>query len=39
MFTSKFGLFDKGYLLHLKHKYHIDTAAQVLYRDLMTAFV
>ena len=29
--ANKFYLFDIGCLLHLKHKYHIDSAAWVLY--------
>ena len=39
VFASKFQLFDKGYLLHLKHKYRIDATAQVSYKSLMAALI
>ena len=32
-------IFDIGYLLHLKHKYYIDSIAWVLYRELGAALV
>ena len=39
VFASKIQLFDIGSVLHLKHKYHIDTAAQVLYKGLMAVLI
>ena len=38
VFASELQLFDVGSMLHLKHKYRIDTAARVLYKGLMAVF-
>ena len=39
VFLSKFQLFSIGCLLYLKHKYCIDTTAQVFYKGLVAALI